>query len=99
MLPIYSGAVSGLQANQQSMDITANNIANANTPGFDASDPAIQDLIYQNTDPRNLVGGFATTPIGVGSRVEGAPRSLIPGSPHPPGTLWMSRLAATAICR
>lgn len=81
MMPVYSSAVSGLQASQSSMDITANNIANVDTPGFETADPSIEDLIYQNTDARNLVTSGQSASIGVGSRLEGAPRSMQPGSP------------------
>lgn len=85
MLPVYSNAVSGLQASQQSMDITANNIANVNTMGFDASDPTVEDLIYQNADARSLIDTTGTTALGVGARLNGAPRSLQPGAPVPTG--------------
>jgi flagellar basal-body rod protein FlgG len=82
MLPIYASPVSGLQASQQSLDITANNIANADTPGFDSADPVIEDLIYQGTDARDLVASnVTTTSLGVGARLEAAPRALQPGSP------------------
>ncbi len=82
MLPIYASAVSGMQASQQALDITANNIANADTPGFDAGQPVIEDLIYQGTDPRNLVtNGVTTTTLGVGTRLEGVPRSMQLGAP------------------
>lgn len=82
MQPIYTRAVSGLQAAQQTMDIVANNLANSNTPGFDAALPDIADLVYQTVDPRDLLSGVATTPVGVGAQVDATPRSQIPGPPQ-----------------
>lgn len=85
MLPVYASAVSGMQASQQALDITSNNIANANTPGFDASDPTIEDLLYQQTDARSLVSSVIATTLGAGAHVQGAPRSLQPGAPQVTG--------------
>nr|MBA3826893.1 flagellar hook-basal body complex protein [Ktedonobacterales bacterium] len=82
MLPVYTRAVAGMQAAQQEMDINANNIANVNTPGFDASDAILADLAYQNSDPRNLVTpGSAATVQGVGATVESTSRSGQFGQP------------------
>ncbi len=85
MFPAYASAISGMQASQQALDITANNIANVNTPGFDAADPTLEDLIYQQTDARNLIASVTTTTLGDGSHVENAPRSLQPGAPQVTG--------------
>ncbi len=82
MLPVYTRAVSGMQAAQDALDVTANNIANANTPGFDAADPTLMDLDYQDADPRNLVTSSATNTVqGVGAVMEAAPRSGLFGQP------------------
>jgi flagellar basal-body rod protein FlgG len=81
MLPAYTRAVSGMQTAQTALDINANNIANANTPGFDPSDPTLQDLTYQDTNPRDLVVANSTTLQGVGATVEATPRSGKFGSP------------------
>jgi flagellar basal-body rod protein FlgG len=82
MLPVYTRAVSGMQAAQDALDITANNIANVDTPGFDASEPSLADLVYQNADPRDLVaGGAAGTAQGVGAAVEAVSRSGQFGQP------------------
>lgn len=86
MLPVYSSAVSGLQASQAAMDTISNNVANADTPGFDASDPTLADLTYQNFDPRLLVSSTATQmALGAGARFDIAPRSLQPGAPMDTG--------------
>lgn len=85
MLPVYTRAVSGMQAAQDGLDITANNIANANTPGFDATDISLADLGYQDADPRNLVGVTTGTAQGAGAVVEATPRSGQFGTPVPTG--------------
>src|ERR1035437_6102213 len=41
-------AASGMQAQQKSIDVIANNLANVNTTGFKRSRADFQDLIYQN---------------------------------------------------
>lgn len=41
-------AASGMQGQQKSIDVVANNLANVNTTGFKRSRADFQDLIYQN---------------------------------------------------
>ena len=41
-------AASGMQAQQKSIDVVANNLANVNTAGFKRSRADFQDLMYQN---------------------------------------------------
>ena len=41
-------AASGMQAQQKSIDVVANNLANVNTTGFKRSRADFQDLMYQN---------------------------------------------------
>ena len=43
---LYSSA-SGLQAQQNNLDVIANNLANVNTTGFKKSKIEFQDLLYQ----------------------------------------------------
>jgi len=45
---LYSSA-SGLQAQQNNLDVIANNLANVNTTGFKKSKIEFQDLLYQAT--------------------------------------------------
>lgn len=86
MLPVYARAVSGMQTAQATLDINANNIANANTVGFDASDSTLQDLVYQDANARGLVvTGDPTTMQGVGVTVETTSRSGQFGQPMPTG--------------
>jgi flagellar hook protein FlgE len=47
MLRSLFSAISGLRANQTMLDVTGNNIANANTVGFKASDVVFQDTLSQ----------------------------------------------------
>ena len=46
MLRAFSTAATGMTAQQTSVDVTANNLANINTTGFKRSQLDIQDLIY-----------------------------------------------------
>jgi flagellar hook protein FlgE len=77
MLRSLFSAISGLRANQTMLDVTGNNIANANTVGFKASNVVIQDTLSQmltnagapsapGVDPAH--GG--TNPIQVGLGVQ-----------------------------
>ncbi len=67
-------AASGMQAQQKSIDVIANNLANVNTAGFKRSRADFQDLIYQNL---KTTGSPATNTtqvptgiqIGLGSRL------------------------------
>ena len=52
-------AASGMAAQQMSIDVVSNNLANANTTGFKKSRANFQDLMYQTM----LIAG-ATTPGG-----------------------------------
>ncbi len=67
-------AASGMQAQQKSIDVIANNLANVNTTGFKRSRADFQDLMYQNL---KTTGSPATNTtqvptgiqIGLGSRL------------------------------
>jgi flagellar hook protein FlgE len=72
MLRSLFSAISGLRANQTMLDVTGNNIANANTVGFKAS-----NILFQDTLSQMLTGGSAgsatqggTNPIQVGLGVQ-----------------------------
>ena len=54
MLRSLFSAISGLRANQFMLDVTGNNIANANTVGFKAS-----NVVFQDTLSQMLTGGAA----------------------------------------
>jgi flagellar basal-body rod protein FlgG len=67
-------AASGMQGQQKSIDVVANNLANVNTTGFKRSRADFQDLIYQNlkstgspaTNTTQVPTGIQ---IGLGSRL------------------------------
>jgi flagellar hook protein FlgE len=66
---LYAG-VTGLQVNQQMLDVVGNNLANSNTTGFKSQSVNFSDLVYQNLTQAtaasgNTVGG--TNPIQIGS--------------------------------
>jgi len=54
---LYIGA-SGMHAQQMNMDVTANNLANVNTPGFKKSSVTFEDLMYRGVGPAGEI--FAT---------------------------------------
>lgn len=77
MVTLYNG-VSGIKTNQYGMDVTANNIANANAVGFKNSQAEFKDIFYQT----NIVGG--TNPVysqvGLGSTVAATALDVSQGS-------------------
>jgi len=60
----FQQGLSGLNAASKSLDVTGNNIANANTVGFKQSRAEFAD-VYANS----LNGGGSTTQIGIGTKV------------------------------
>ena len=74
MLRSLFSAISGLRANQTMLDVTGNNIANANTVGFKASDVVFQDTLSQMLSaasaPNSTVPTGGTNPMQVGLGVQ-----------------------------
>lgn len=79
-------AKTGLEAEDQQMAVTANNIANASTVGFKESRTQFADLMYQNirepgtetdTDTRDPSG----YQLGEGVRLEGTEKNFSEGNP------------------
>lgn len=72
MLRSLFAGISGLRVNQTMLDVTGNNIANANTTGFKASTTVFQDTLSQTLTAAS--GGNAdrggTNPIQVGLGVQ-----------------------------
>ena len=66
MSSIFGIDLSALQAFQQAIEVTSNNVANASTPGYDAESIELQTALPQNA------GGFA---IGAGVNVTGVQRA------------------------
>ena len=74
MLRSLFSAISGLKANQTMLDVTGNNIANANTVGFKASDVVFQDTLSQELSaaaaPNPAVPSGGNNPMQVGLGVQ-----------------------------
>jgi len=65
-------AATGLQAQQMNTDVIANNIANANTPGFKRDRLNFQDLLYQTyrrAGQSTLTGSMVPNSLSVGHGV------------------------------
>ena len=71
---LFSG-ISGLRVNQTMLDVTGNNIANANTVGFKASDTIFSDTLSQMLtaasapSANNARGGTNPIQIGLGTQL------------------------------
>lgn len=57
MINGFYAAKSGAKAFQTSLDITANNIANANTQGYRAQSASFTDLVYTNSQGTDILTG------------------------------------------
>jgi flagellar basal-body rod protein FlgG len=75
MIRSLSTAASGMEAQQLRLDVTANNIANASTPGFKKGRAEFQDLMYQTLRAPGAGGANAQLPtglqVGLGTRIAG----------------------------
>ena len=63
---LVGNALTGLQAAQQALQVTGNNIANVNTPGYS------QETAVQTTQPPSLLGGLY---LGNGTQIDAVTRS------------------------
>lgn len=74
MLRSLFAGISGLRVNQTALDVTGNNIANANTAGFKSSQIVFQDTLSQMltgaTAPAVGAGRGGTNPMQVGLGVQ-----------------------------
>ena len=77
-------AVTGMEANQQMLDVVGNNLANENTTGFQAQQVNFSDLLYQTlnqaTGPTNNLGGTDPIQTGTGVQVAGVSTNLQQGT-------------------
>jgi len=89
MLRSLFSAISGLRANQTMLDVTGNNIANANTVGFKSSNVVFQDTLSQmltsSAAPATNTAGVTTggtnpIQIGLGVQVGGVSTNFNQGS-------------------
>ncbi len=66
MIKSLNTAATGMLAQQNNMDVIANNIANVNTFGFKKGRAEFEDLIYHNLkEPGQASGNQSITPTGV----------------------------------
>lgn len=66
MIKSLNTAATGMIAQQNNMDVIANNIANVSTAGFKKGRAEFEDLIYHNLkDPGQATGEQSVTPTGV----------------------------------
>lgn len=80
---LYSG-ISGLRSHQTMLDVTGNNIANANTTGFKSSATVFQDTLSQMLTaggvPSAARGGTNPIQVGLGVQVAGTAGNFTQGS-------------------
>lgn len=66
MIKSLNTAATGMQAQQNNMDVISNNMANVSTAGFKKSRAEFEDLMYQTTkEPGSATGANSVTPTGV----------------------------------
>jgi flagellar hook protein FlgE len=84
MLRSLFAGISGLRVNQFMLDVTGNNIANANTIGFKSSQTVFQDTLSQmltGASAGNAArGGTNPLQVGLGVQVAGTAMNLTQGS-------------------
>ena len=77
---LYTG-ITGLNAHQQMLDVTANNIANVNTVGFKSSSTMFEDALSQTIS----ASGTNSNQVGLGVAVSGTNLNFAQGSPQATG--------------
>lgn len=89
MLRSLFAGISGLRANQTMLDVTGNNIANANTAGFKSSSTVFQDTLSQMltgaTGSSAARGGTNPIQVGLGVQIGGISTSFNQGSAQTTG--------------
>ncbi len=75
----FSTALSGLRASSDSLGVSGNNIANANTTAFKSSSITFAD-IFNNSLGVRLNGGGATMQIGSGVQTAAIPTDFTQGT-------------------
>jgi flagellar basal-body rod protein FlgG len=76
MLAGLFAAAAGMEAQQQSLDALANDVANVSTTGYKSTRVGFHDLLYQPTGR----GGAAATQTGSGAAAEVIGRDFAPGA-------------------
>src|SRR3546814_9620204 len=84
MLRSLFAGISGLRTNQTMLDVTGNNIANANTTGFKASGTVFSDTLSQMltgaSAPNATTGGTNPIKVGLGVQLAATRTNFLPGS-------------------
>jgi len=65
MMRALSIASTGMSAQQMSVEVIANNLANVSTVGFKKSSWDFQDLLYQTLKAPGTSNGIGTLPVGI----------------------------------
>jgi flagellar hook protein FlgE len=85
MLRSMFAAISGLRANQTALDVTGNNIANANTAGFKSSQTVFQDTLSQMLTAG--AGGKNPVQVGLGVQFSATNANMNQGSAQTTGRM------------
>lgn len=80
---MYSG-ISGMQANQQYLNVISNNIANSQTTAFKSSNVTFEDMLSQNVKGASgstlNMGGTNPEQVGMGTSVEAINKNMSQGT-------------------
>src|SRR5215475_10557619 len=81
--------VTGLNTNQQMLDIIGNNLANSNTTAYKSQSVSFEDLFYQTLQPATpstqLAGGTDPIQVGYGTKMGTISSSMSQGTLQPTG--------------
>lgn len=77
---LYTTAT-GVQAANNLLDLTSNNVANASTPGYKTAQATFQDLLYNSLSDGSQVGNQ----VGAGTRLDGTAGLFTQGTLSPTG--------------
>ncbi len=85
MLRSLNTAATGMAAQQENMDVIANNIANSQTAGFKKSRAEFEDLLYDTKrEPGSVAGANSYSPngvqVGLGTRTASVQKNFDVGS-------------------
>lgn len=84
MFNALASALSGMRANQSSLDVSADNIANANTSGFKKSTVSFSSALLQTSSRGSAagenIGGINPMQVGLGTAVSTISRDMGQGS-------------------
>ncbi|WP_375494026.1 flagellar hook-basal body complex protein [uncultured Jatrophihabitans sp.] len=85
---LFTG-ISGLDAHQQMLDVTANNIANVNTTGYKSSSTVFEDTLSQTLSGAGATaastGGTNATQVGLGVKLAATNLDFTQGASQPTG--------------